>query len=131
MLIGEFSRETGLSLDTVRFYVRKGLITPQTGTKGGRQPWQIFRAQDVATARLIRTAQSLGLSLREIDELSKALHDDSSSERERAVLDQQIVRLESKAGEIAQVLGFLRAKREWIASGKAGRMPTLSAFRKA
>ncbi len=31
MLIGEFARRAGLSQDTVRFYVRKGLLAPQSG----------------------------------------------------------------------------------------------------
>ena len=36
MLIGEFPKKAGLSQDIVRFYVREGLLAPQTGSKGGR-----------------------------------------------------------------------------------------------
>jgi MerR family copper efflux transcriptional regulator len=128
MLIGEFSNKTGLSQDTIRFYVRKGLLTPQTGAKGGRHPWQVFRQQDIATARLIRTAQAFGMSLKEIDKISQILHGDQALERESAVLDNQILRLEEKASEIARLLDFIRAKRDWVSNGRSGSMPILSAF---
>ena len=42
MLISEFARRTALSVDTVRYYVRAGLMTPQQGTRGGRNPYQEF-----------------------------------------------------------------------------------------
>jgi hypothetical protein len=35
MLISEFARETGLTTDTVRFYIRKGLLTPTTNGGAG------------------------------------------------------------------------------------------------
>ncbi len=34
MLISEFARTSGLSRDTVRFYVRLGLLRPETNGKG-------------------------------------------------------------------------------------------------
>jgi MerR family regulatory protein len=34
MLISEFARAAGLSRDTVRFYVRRGLLAPLAGNKG-------------------------------------------------------------------------------------------------
>jgi MerR family copper efflux transcriptional regulator len=66
MLISEFARATGLTRDTVRFYVRRGLLTPATNAKGGRHPYQSFTAADVQAAKIIRSAQSLGMSLKEI-----------------------------------------------------------------
>ncbi|WP_415126558.1 MerR family transcriptional regulator [Paracoccus sp. (in: a-proteobacteria)] len=126
MLIGEFARRTGLSQDTIRFYVRKKLLRPRTGAKGGRQPWQIFTEQDVSTARIIRFAQSLGLSLREIAEIDAELHrDDSSPQRELGVLDTQLARLEQKAADLAGLIGYLRAKRDWVARGRPDHDPHL------
>ncbi len=46
MLISEFARATGLSRDTVRFYVRLGLLQTQaTEKRGGRRPYQVFFRQ--------------------------------------------------------------------------------------
>src|ERR1700716_4316979 len=64
MLISEFARKTGLTIDAVRFYVRRGLLTPETNGKGGRNPYQVFTAEHVRAAKFICTAQSLGLSLK-------------------------------------------------------------------
>ncbi|SDA35834.1 MerR family transcriptional regulator [Sphingomonas sp. NFR15] len=128
MLIGEFAKEAGLSQDTVRFYVRKGLLAPQTGSKGGRSPWQIFRPHDVSIARTIRFAQSLGLSLKEISALLADLRSGGTASQEASILDIQIARLEKKAADLVQLLDYLRAKREWIASGRKAEQPSLSSF---
>src|SRR5258708_27567644 len=70
MLISEFARRAGLTTDTVRFYVRRGLITPERNGKG-RNPYQVFTADHVRAAKIIRTAQSLGMSLKEIAAISR------------------------------------------------------------
>ena len=59
MLISEFARAAGLSRDTVHFYVRRGLLTPLAGNKGGSNPYQVFTNEHVQMARTIRMAQSL------------------------------------------------------------------------
>ena len=53
-------------MDTVRFYIRRGLLTPETNGKGGRNLYQNFTAEHVTMARFIRIAQSVGMSLKEI-----------------------------------------------------------------
>ena len=70
MLISEFARRAGMSIDTVRFYIRKGLLAPATGAKGGSNPYQIFTEAHLEGARIIRMAQGLGFSLREIAALA-------------------------------------------------------------
>jgi DNA-binding transcriptional MerR regulator len=70
MLISEFAHATGLSRGTIRFYVRRGLLVPLAGNKGGSNPYQVFTNEHVQMARTIRMAQSLGFSLREIAALN-------------------------------------------------------------
>ncbi len=70
VLISEFAKRAGLSTDTVRFYVRKGLLAPATGMKGGSNPYQIFTDEHLEAARIIRMSQGLGFSLREIAALA-------------------------------------------------------------
>jgi MerR family copper efflux transcriptional regulator len=124
MLIGEFAQRTGLSQDTVRFYVRKGLIAPQLGAKGGRNPYQIFTERDVSTARMIRFAQSLGMPLKEIAEIATELQREGLSQaREVEIMEVQLVRLEQKSTELAELTNYLRAKRDWVARGKPGDEP--------
>lgn len=126
VLIGEFSREAGLSQDTVRFYVRKGLITPQFGLKGGQKAYQVFNRRDVATAHMIRFAQSLGMSLREITVIVAEFQQKGlCPEREIELLGIQLDQLEKKAAELIRLMDYLRAKRAWIAEGRQGEEPYL------
>lgn len=119
MLIGEFAARAGLSQDTVRFYIRKGLLRPEIGARGGRNPYQIFSERDVSTALMIRFAQSLGMPLKEVAGIASELLDDGlGPEREIDIIDAQIEKLERKAADLAQLLGYLRAKRDWMGRGK-------------
>jgi len=67
MKIGSLARQTGVGVEAIRFYERKGLIEQPPKPNGGG-----FRAypQEVAQRiRFIRQAQELGFSLRETSEL--------------------------------------------------------------
>lgn len=119
MLISAFAKATGLSSDTIRFYVRKGLLKPQRTAKGGSSPYQIFSTDDVTTARIIRLQQSLGYSLGEIAALNEEYRLGASSKARTAeVLQRQIGKLEEKKAQIEAALEFLHAKLEWVKAGK-------------
>jgi MerR family copper efflux transcriptional regulator len=129
MLISEFSRATGLTPDTIRFYVRRGLLDPQVGVKGGRNPYQLFDAKHVQVAELIRIGQALGLSLGEIG----SLLDDSrngrlSRERRLALMVAHRNRLRSRAGQLMAMAEYLDAKFDWTKQGEIGEQPQFSAF---
>lgn len=127
MLIGEFARRTGLSQDTIRFYVRRSLLTPGGGAKGGRNPYQLFTERDVSTVRMIRFAQSLGMPLKAIAEVASELQRDGLSQaREIAIMEAQLAKLEQKADELAQLTDYLREKRDWVLHGKQGDEPRFS-----
>ncbi|MDV6330074.1 MerR family transcriptional regulator [Asticcacaulis sp. 201] len=127
MLIGAFARRAGLSQDTVRFYVRKGLLAPQSSRQGGRNPYQIFSERDVSTALMIRFAQSLGMPLKEIAVIASELAGEGlSAQREMEIIDTQVARLEEKAADLARLLAYLHAKRDWMARGKPGDEPRFS-----
>jgi len=124
MLISEFARATGLPVDTVRFYVRRGLLTPGTNGKGGRNPYQVFTAEHVREARLIRMAQSLGMSLKEIAAISQENRRGGiTRERSIELMVEQLARLERKAAELQAMAGYLRAKLAWMRNGEQGPEP--------
>jgi len=124
MLISQFSRVTGLSPDTIRFYIGKGLLRPERSSRGGSNPYQIFGPQDVTTARMIRLQQSLGYSLREIAALNEEYRSGASSpERTAQVLRLQVARLEERRADLESALAFLNGKLAWIAAGKPGDAP--------
>ncbi|WP_395677992.1 MerR family transcriptional regulator [Inquilinus sp.] len=124
MLISEFARATGLPVDTVRFYVRRGLLVPQTNGKGGRNPYQVFTVEHVREARLIRMAQSLGMSLKEIAAIGQENRRGAIT-RARSVelMAEQLARVERKAAELEAMAGYLRAKLAWQNGGEQGPEP--------
>lgn len=129
MLISEFARAVGLPIDTVRFYVGKGLLRPERGGKGGANPYQVFTRDDVTAARMIRLQQSLGYSLREIAELNDEYRaGGGGDERTAQVLQIQIDRLLQRRAELDAGLDFLRGKLDWLAAGRPGDVPRLEDY---
>lgn len=129
MLISDFAKATGLSLDTVRFYIKRGLITPETGSKGGRNPYQIFTADHVREARMIQMAQSLGMSLKEISAIGEEYRKGLITEaRSVELMEQQLHRLERKQAELTAMGAYLQAKIAWVKAGSPGAEPDFSTY---
>ena len=125
MLISEFARVTGLTRDTVRFYARLGLLQPQTNGKGGRRhPYSVFTEKDIQAAEVIRIAQSLGMSLKEIATVSEERRKGRlTNDRRVEIMSAQLVSLEAKATELESMINYLRAKIDWLRGGQQGPEP--------
>lgn len=129
MLISEFARATGLTPDTIRFYVRRGLLKPETSGKGGSNPYQIFTNEHVQTARIIRFAQSLGFSLREIAALNDEYQAGAMTQaRSAEIMRLQLARLEEKAVHLNGMIAYLRAKLEWMDAAADGPEPDFAEY---
>src|SRR5258708_3245586 len=64
--IGQVAKETGLSIDAIRFYEKEGLLKRSPRTEGG---FRIFSSVEIQALKFIHKAQELGFSLSEIREL--------------------------------------------------------------
>jgi DNA-binding transcriptional MerR regulator len=129
MLISEFARAAALTTDTVRFYVRKGLIAPETSSKGGSNPYQVFAQEHVEAARIIKVAQSLGFSLKEIAAFAREYRDgEMGPERSVQILSVQMAKLREKAEQLSGVLDYLQAKVDWLERGGIGPEPRFGEF---
>jgi DNA-binding transcriptional MerR regulator len=64
--IGKAAKLAGVSVDTIRFYQRLGVIKGATRTAGG---YRLFNAAQISELKFVRHAQELGFSLKEIKEL--------------------------------------------------------------
>jgi MerR family mercuric resistance operon transcriptional regulator len=64
--IGRLADEVGVSIDTVRFYERRGLLPEPARTAGG---YRAYTAEDTWRLRFILRAKDLGFTLREIADL--------------------------------------------------------------
>jgi len=89
--IGDFSKITGLTVKTLRFYHEQGLLVPtcvdeQTG-------YRYYDRDKIETARIIAHLRSLDLSIDEIREILRGAVDDADL---RPVLERQKALLEGK-----------------------------------
>lgn len=124
MLISAFARESGLSVDTVRFYVRRGLLQPALGRKGASRPYQVFGEADLKTARIVRMAQAQGLSLDEIGTFFAGKLAGVVGDAELlAFLLKQRARLTRRIDELLGFITYLDAKIAWMEGDRTGPQP--------
>jgi DNA-binding transcriptional MerR regulator len=105
MLIGELAAKAGVSVQTLRYYERRGLMSKARKTASG---YRQFGVETVRTVRFIRRAQSLGFTLDEIRDLlglwaESAKSCGAAERRARATLS----RIESKIGALSQMQAAL------------------------
>jgi MerR family transcriptional regulator, copper efflux regulator len=68
MLIGELSKQTGLSKDTIRFYEKLGLITSASNDLGTKS-YKRYSSETIERLATIVQGKGLGFTLSEIKQL--------------------------------------------------------------
>jgi len=102
MKIGQVAREAGVSIDTVRFYERRGVLPRPARRPSGYREYLPSTVERIRTAREL---QHLGLTL---DEVVDALHAHDSG---RATCDSELWRLEAVVERIDAKIAELRRTR--------------------
>lgn len=64
--IGTLAKRAGVSIDTVRYYEKSGLLSPESRLASG---YRRYGDEQVSRLRFIRRAQELGFTLKDIREL--------------------------------------------------------------
>ncbi|MHB1284703.1 MAG: helix-turn-helix domain-containing protein [Metallibacterium scheffleri] len=119
-----FCRRTTLTRDAVRLYVRIGLLHPVVDA-GNR--YQRFGEQDVERAQLIRAAQSLGYTLKQILAFDARFGGRGLRRTDKlAVLDERLAALDIQLHELRRMRTYLTRKRAWVADGEHGVAPPFS-----
>jgi DNA-binding transcriptional MerR regulator len=122
--IGQVAQEADVSVDTVRFYERRGVLpTPQRRPSG----YRIYPASTVERIRMARALQNLGFTLEAVID---ALH---AHDAGVATCDSELWRLEAVVDRIDAKIAALRRTRRDITTTikdcRAGRCrfaPTLN-----
>ena len=66
LTIGKLARASDVKVDTIRYYEREGLVTPESRTESG---YRQYGLESLRRVKFIRKAQRLGFSLTEIAQL--------------------------------------------------------------
>jgi DNA-binding transcriptional MerR regulator len=117
--IGEFSRITGLSIKTLRFYHEQGLIVPvhvddQTG-------YRYYHVRQIETARVVTELRKLELPVAEIAEILNAAEDDAD------LVEHLTRQKEVIAQRLRQYQGIARSLDQFLLKERESRMATKTA----
>ena len=105
--IGQAARQTGLSIDAIRFYERQGLLRRPPRTDGG---FRLFGAAEIRALQFIHRAQQLGFSLREIHELLVLESDhDHACRHVQQLLERKLAAVRAKIAELEAMEASLQA----------------------
>ncbi len=68
MKIGKLAEEAGVSIDTIRYYEKRGVLPPPVRSSSG---YRLYTEETVEMLRFIKKAKGLGFRLDEIRELAR------------------------------------------------------------
>jgi DNA-binding transcriptional MerR regulator len=98
--IGQVAQEAGVSVDTVRFYERRGILPAAERRPSG---YRIFSAAAVERIRMAKALQELGFTLDEVvDALTAHDQGGATCDSERWRLEVVVDRLDAKIAELAR-----------------------------
>lgn len=129
--IGEVAQQAGLTVEALRYYERMGLLPhPPRSNAGLRR----YRPDVLDRVRFIKQAQTLGLSLKEIQQLTGNTHRRShgACQRVHDVLARHIADIDKRVAELRELrdtLGDYRTTCEKaLVREKEPECPTLDAL---
>jgi len=99
--IGQVAQRAGVSVDTVRFYERRGVLPPAERAPSG---YRSYTADVVERIQLTKTLQALGFTLGEIIDALRSLDaGDATCTSERWRFEQVLHRIDTKLAELQNV----------------------------
>jgi len=123
--IGTLAKRAGVSIDTVRYYEKSGLLAPQQRLPSG---YRRYGDLQVARLRFIRRAQELGFSLKDIRELL-GLSKQRDVARVKRAAEKKLAEVEQKIAALDRVRrGLAQLVSECPGHGKATECPILRAL---
>ena len=127
--IAGLARDGGVSVETVRYYQRRGLLETPERTGGDSYGGGIRRYGDEAVQRLrfIRAAQAAGFTLEQIGELLTLDATDDRA-RARALAQERLAALDAKIAELETARASLRRLASACSATTPGPCPIIASF---
>jgi len=121
--IGEAARRSGVNIETIRYYERRGLIAPPERSDSGRRR---FSGDDVARLRFVRRCRDLGFPIEDIAVLLKAAGTgDCECAQVQAVSERQLVTMRERIAELREMEATLVSMLESCRSNGADACPVM------
>ena len=106
MRIGDLAARVGVSCDTLRLYEKRGLIQADRWPNGYRD----FPEETEALVKLIRLAQTLGFTLREIGELLRGMGGQLSESEVADLLRSKMAEIDSRMSAMLELRTVLETR---------------------
>jgi MerR family copper efflux transcriptional regulator len=116
MKISELAERVSLSIDTIRFYEKQGLLDEEhyeRGSNGYRQ----YSEAAVRRLQLVRLGKAVGFTLNEMRDNIRAWETDELTPQEKVVhLKQKLVDINRRIEELNQMKEYVQQKIDWMES---------------
>jgi MerR family transcriptional regulator, copper efflux regulator len=110
MLISELSRRSGLPIDTLRFYEKKGLIDSEMVDRQTNN-YRIYDDRSLERLVLIQQAKRLGFTLAEIQEWIASFESNELTDLEKQViLNRKLQEIDERLADLQQMRAYLAEK---------------------
>jgi len=98
--IGDLARHAGVSVETIRYYEREGVMPRPSRTRNGRR---VYAVSDVKTLAFIRKARQLGFALDDVRALLSLRGPNNSCTEVKAIAQRHLESVRSRMRSIIQV----------------------------
>jgi DNA-binding transcriptional MerR regulator len=106
--IAKAAAETGLSIDTLRYYERIGLVEPPARDSGGRRT---YSDEDLSWLHFLTRLRTTGMPIRMMREYAQLRHrGDGTAARRRQILVDHRAEVRERINELQSCLGMLDYK---------------------
>ncbi len=122
--IGELAKQANVNIETIRYYERRGLIAEPPRNKSGHRQ---YSTEAVRRTDFIKKCQTLGFSLKEIEEiLELRITADSTCADMKSRVTEKLIDVNKKISELVQIRNALsRLLKNCTGKGPIGKCPIL------
>jgi MerR family transcriptional regulator, copper efflux regulator len=104
MLINELSKRTGITIHTIRFYEKSGLIKGKRDLNVKTNKYFQYDEEAVKKLALVRDAKSVGFTISEISQLMDAWFSNKMTITDKlSVLDEKLITIEDKIKQLKEM----------------------------
>ena len=106
LTIGKLAKNSEVSIDSIRFYERKGLLEEPQRTDSN---YRLYSLNAEKRLQFIKKSQKLGFSLEEIHELLRLSHDSTASKADiKRITEDKIADIRDRIQNLSRILKALK-----------------------
>lgn len=119
MLINELSKKTGISIHTIRFYEKSGLIKGKRDEKVSSNNYFHYDEEAVEKLELVRDAKSVGFTISEISQLMDAWYNKKMSVAQKfSVLEEKLLSIDNRIKQLKEMKKMINQFKQDVIKNK-------------